>query len=125
MIHLLTYQGDGVPPGLNNAYFTNAHGGRTMTSEIKRWKAETIGNVKSQINEASADYREHAKKPLAIQIKLWLPKLYVSDWDGHVKVLQDAIMKAMGLDDAYIVQANVSKRHDKHNPRFQVTVWRI
>lgn len=123
MIHLLTMEGKGIPPSLNNAYFNNRNGGRTMKEEIKAWKLETIALARQCMD--TDDFSEHAKKPLAIKIKLWVPELYRSDWDGHVKVLQDAIMKAMGLNDAYIVQAEVTKKLSKDNPGFSVSLWRI
>ena len=39
MKHLLTVNIPGPAPSLNNAYFNNAHGGRTMQTSIKHWKA--------------------------------------------------------------------------------------
>lgn len=124
MAHLLTYMMQGTPPSLNNMY-KNAARGRVLTDEAKAWKRHIQMHVLDIINTLEMDFSEHAKKPLRISIQFWVAELYRSDWDGHVKMVQDCTIKAMGLDDRYVVLASVSKKLDKDNPHFLVRVWRI
>ena len=124
MTHLLTYTMQGTPPSLNNMY-NNAARGRVLTEDAKAWKQRITLHAKNIINTLDMDFSEHAKKPLRISIQFWVSELYRSDWDGHVKMVQDCTMKAMGLDDRYVVLASVSKKLDKANPHFLVRVWRI
>lgn len=125
MKHLLTVNIPGPAPSLNNAYFNNAHGGRTMQTSIKNWKAGVTRVVANAIALKGLDFSPHQKKDLGIEIYFYVPALHKSDWDGHVKIIQDAVIKAMGLDDAYIVEAHVYKDLDKEDPRSSVNVYAI
>lgn len=124
MTLLLTYTMDGTPPSLNNMY-KNAARGRVLTDNAKAWKQRILLHILNIINTLDMDFSEHAKKPLRISIQFWVAELYRSDWDGHVKMVQDCTVAAMRLDDRYVVRASVSKRLDKTNPHFLVRVWRI
>lgn len=121
---LIEYTHEGTPPTSNNAYFNRSEGGRALTDKARAWQNEIYTNVKNMINVAGADFREHAGQPLGIEIRFHVKNPYKQDWDGLVKLCQDATMMAMDLDDKYIVDAHVVKRQDP-NPHFDVWVWRI
>lgn len=114
----------GLPVSLNNMY-RNTSRGRALTDKAKARKQEIILHIKSKINYAGIDYNAYVKSPLRIRMFFFVPALYRSDWDGLVKMAQDAAMQAMGLDDRYIVSALVTKTLDKDNPRFRITIWQL
>ncbi len=125
MTILLKYRYPGTPPSSNNAYFNVAGQGRVLTERARAWQKEIHTHVKNMINRAELDFQEHVDHPLGIEFVFAVKKLYKQDWDGLVKICQDATMMAMELDDKYIVDAHVTKREDPTNPHFEVTVWRI
>lgn len=121
---LLKYRYPGTPPSSNNAYFNKQSGGRALTERAKVWQQEIYTHVKNMINRDELDFREHAGHPLGIEFIFSVKKLFKQDWDGLVKVCQDATMMAMELDDKYIIDAHVFKV-ESVQPSFSITVWRI
>jgi Holliday junction resolvase RusA-like endonuclease len=119
---LLSFELEGVPLSSNGMY-KNTRRGRALTTEAKAWKAGVTADVKNIINERGLDFRHLAKKPLRAKYIFFVPELYRADIDGYVKALQDSTMKAMSLDDRYIVSSSQDKVLDKKRPRFQVEIW--
>jgi Holliday junction resolvase RusA-like endonuclease len=123
---LLKLELPGVPISSNNMYESNGKKrGRRLSDAAKAFKGSVEADTKNHINTHGLDFSQHVKKPLRVCYTFRQPKLYTSDWDGKVKAMQDSIFQAMGLDDRYIVHAEVFKYLDKENPRFLIEIWRI
>jgi hypothetical protein len=57
------------------------------------------------------DFAIPKKTPLAIEITFYLPsnRLNVNDWDGLIKLFQDAIFETGGGNDAWVREAVIYK----------------
>lgn len=122
---LLELELPGVPVSSNNMYEGNGkRRGRRLSDAARAFKEGVEADTRNHINTNGLDFSRHVKKPLHVRYTLRQPTLYTSDWDGKVKAMQDSVMKAMGLDDRYIVHAEVIKLLDKENPRFLIEIWR-
>jgi Holliday junction resolvase RusA-like endonuclease len=126
---LLSLVLDSTPPSLNHAYFNNNNKrgpSRTMKTGAKAWKEEVATKVKNELQHTEYDASLHKKKPIRLDVVLALERLYGSDIDGHVKLLQDAVCDGMGLDDRYVVSLRLDKmRAASGKPQTTVRVWRL
>lgn len=96
-----------IPPNTNNAYRRRKQGGMFMTDEGQRFKALVGMTIKQQL----PDFAIPKKTPLAIEFTFYLPqnRLNINDWDGLIKLLQDAIFETGGGNDAWVREASVFK----------------
>lgn len=96
-----------IPPNNNHAYRRAKQGGMYLTDEGHRFKA-LVGMT---IKRGQPDFAIPPKTPLAINFAFHLPsnRLNVNDWDGLIKLLQDAIFETGGGNDAWIRSATVFK----------------
>lgn len=84
-----------LPPGANNAYF-NVKRGRVLSPEARTWK------------EAAGWFTKQAMagvEPLRPPVRVALFAYGLSrrrDLDGVIKLAQDAVCEALGIDDRYV-----------------------
>lgn len=78
-----------------------------MTDEGQSYKAY----VARIIRNYNPDFAIPKRTPLSIFFEFWLgpDRLNKNDWDGLVKILQDAIFETGGGNDAWIRRATVTK----------------
>jgi Holliday junction resolvase RusA-like endonuclease len=103
----LTFSVPGLPPSSNHAYQHTAGGGKRRTAEVIAWQT-SVGQVVS--NAALwGGWCLAPKQPFTLTVALHAPRLYGFDCDNCLKITQDAIVQALGLDDRYIVALTVTK----------------
>ena len=92
------------PVSLNNAYFTARNGKRVKTQEARAYSAAvellTIAAAREQGFIA-------APERLALTFLVSLPDNRRRDLDGLVKLAQDAICAALGVDDSRVHRLTV------------------
>jgi Holliday junction resolvase RusA-like endonuclease len=96
-----------IPPNTNHAYRRRKQGGMYLTDEGQRFKALVGMTIKQQ----QPDFAIPKKTPLSIEMAFYLPsnRLNINDWDGLIKLLQDAIFETGGGNDAWVREAVVYK----------------
>lgn len=105
------------PPSTNNLYMT-VRGRRVKTQEARDY-TDLVGDMASILKVR----RGVPIGPYRLMIELWAPDLRRRDADNGVKCLQDALLKAVGRDDAEVVELFVVKRGvDRIHPRADVTL---
>jgi crossover junction endodeoxyribonuclease RusA len=105
-----------VPPSLNNLY-RNAGGGyshRVLTTAGKAYKAEV--GLKAVLAARAAGFAPPPRARLKLTLRLYF-KADNRDGDNAIKVLQDAICQALGINDRYVKAWDVTAEVDKKNPR--------
>ena len=114
-----------MPPGLNNAYVTRIVKGtayRPLSEEAKHWKAGAIPQIRAIANRK--DWSMIKKTPMRISILYRAPNILVWDIDGKAKLLIDAAMEALGLDDRYIMALHQSKeRYEREQVYMRIMQW--
>ena len=112
-----------LPPSVNTLYFNNGHG-RSLSTEGRAYKARVIGAIVSsaQTHQFPDDPALKGLKRLGLEISLYLEEVENAGWPGkaksrykrvdasnRVKVLEDAVSEALGLDDSCFFQVTVRR----------------
>lgn len=91
-----------------------------MSAEGKALKESYAWQAKSQMKK---------RKPFVGELEVWITLYFGtkrrSDWDNFHKISMDALTGIAWEDDGQIVEAHVSKRYDKKDPRIEVNVLSI
>jgi len=111
-----------LPPGVNNQYVT-VHGRRVLSPEARRYKqtvarrlqrARDRGEISDEVCAAAqVGY-------LALFIDFYFETPLRRDLDGGLKIAQDVICTALGVNDNRVVDIHLVKRIDPGNPRIEV-----
>ena len=113
-----------MPPGVNNQYVT-INGRRALSPEARRYK-KSVGRYleRQQASGAIPDELCAAAKKgyLALFIDFYFETPLRRDLDGGLKIAQDAICTALGVNDNRVVDIHLVKRIDPLNPRIVVEV---
>lgn len=121
MLHRL-YLNLPLPPGVNNQYVT-VHGRRVLSQEARRYKqtvAQRIQRARDR-GEISDELCAAAQVGyLALFIDFYFETPLRRDLDGGLKIAQDVICTALGVNDNRVVDIHLVKRIDPGNPRIEV-----
>lgn len=117
MIYLYLH---GLPPSSNNAYFNLPRGGRALTKEGKRYLTETKVTLVRDFREAIMQFE--ANVPYLVAIRLTVLQLENATWpqaaktrykrfdaSNRVKLLEDALKDAGGIDDSQHMTVLINK----------------
>ena len=111
-----------LPPGVNNQYVT-VHGRRVLSQEARRYKqtvAQRIQRARDR-GEISDELCAAAQVGyLALFIDFYFETPLRRDLDGGLKIAQDVICTALGVNDNRVVDIHLVKRIDPGNPRIEV-----
>lgn len=105
-----------IPPSTNNAYL-NAAKGRKLTPKGRRYKADVLHLA----NGAGAQKKE-IPPPYSLTIALYFGDARRRDASNFVKVLEDALMEAIGGDDSDVQELYVTRALNRANPRAEVVL---
>ena len=107
-----------LPPSVNNQYAT-VNGRRVLSPESRRWK-QSAQKLLARI-EPTAAFLETARAGyLALFIDFYFETPMRRDLDGGLKIAQDVICQALGVDDRRVVDIHLVKRIDPLRPRIEV-----
>ena len=116
-----------LPPGVNNLY-VSVNGRRVLSGEGKRFKAD----VKARLDEmrfcgqlATEVIEKFCAGYLSLFIDFYFPTPLKRDLDGGLKITQDAICEALGINDNRVVDIHLVKRIDPSRPRIEVQLETI
>lgn len=120
MSTLITLQGE--PKSTSHIYKMTCRGSFASMYMSKEGKAIKEGyqwETKSQWK----------KKPIKGECEVWITLYFGTlrkcDWDNFHKLSMDALSGIVWEGDSQIVEAHVSKRYDKKNPRIEITIIEI
>lgn len=114
MIATITIEGK--VPRLNNAYSSGKHGKRFLNKEATEFKRR-IKFKASQIGFKFDPYKEF----IEVEIYFYRQNLLTEDrqgrrisktsgdYDGLIKIVQDAVMSGLKIDDSFICKATIHK----------------
>jgi crossover junction endodeoxyribonuclease RusA len=116
-----------LPPGVNNQYAT-VNGRRVLSAEARAYKA----GVKRQVDDLDFSGRITPSmlstlrgSYLSLFIDFYFASPLKRDLDGGLKVTQDALCEALGVNDNRVVDIHLVKRIDPRNPRIEVQLEAI
>jgi Holliday junction resolvase RusA-like endonuclease len=133
-----------LPPTSNNIYFNVRGKGRRLTTEARSWKKKAIGRI---VREAGLGFQnafdENARYWL--ELAFFFESIVNKGWDefyvrgpkkgqrkaktkwvkmdisNRVKLVEDAVKAATGVDDSATFVHILAKDVDKKNPRVEIT----
>lgn len=107
-----------VPPSLNNAYTNGRNNRRVLSDEGRAFKEYvTLLARQARAREFTPGYR------VRFVFTLWFKDRRPRDPDNCVKLLLDALAKALDFNDCYVVDFRVTVAgYDATNPRCEVVL---
>src|SRR5712691_7540659 len=109
-----------LPPSINHQYAT-VQGRRVLSRggrEFKRLVVEEVENWLEKHPHVDVALFQHHY--LALTIMFYFMSALRRDLDGGLKIAQDALCEALGINDNLVVEIHLSKRVDRHSPRIEV-----
>jgi len=113
-----------VPPSINHQYAT-VNGRRVLSAVGRGYKTQVAQLVLLALSQSQhkASLRQSlGSGPLALSIRFHFVSPLRRDVDGGLKIAQDALCEALGLNDNRIVEIHLYKEQDSTNPRIEITL---
>src|SRR5438045_4109745 len=116
-----------LPPGVNNLY-VSVNGRRVLSGEGKRFKAQVAARLDEmrhggELPEAMLGALRSGYLSLFVDFYFETPMR--RDLDGGLKITQDALCEALGINDNRVVDIHLTKRVDPRRPRIEVELETI
>lgn len=111
-----------VPPSINHQYAT-VQGRRVLSRagrEYKRLVAEAVEAWLSRHGLPASAVAPLQQHYLSLSITFYFVTALRRDLDGGLKIAQDALCEALGVNDNLVAEIHLRKRVDRHHPRIEV-----
>lgn len=113
-----------LPPSINHQYAT-VQGRRVLSSAGRRFKAlvgqEILCALAKRKSGPSLGQMLNGI-PLALDLRFYFESELRRDIDGGLKITQDAVCEALGLNDNRIVEVTLRKKRDAVAPRLELSL---
>jgi crossover junction endodeoxyribonuclease RusA len=112
-----------IPPSINHHYAT-VNGRRVLSAAGRRFKT-LVGQevICALAKTAGRRYRAvRNNSPLALDLHFYFVSELRRDIDGGLKITQDAVCEALGINDNRIVEVTLRKDRDAGAPRMELTL---
>ncbi len=115
-----------LPPSINHQYAT-VLGRRVLSSAGRRFKTQ----VGQEVLYALAGRQPRERRPfietlnglpLALDLRFYFVSGLRRDIDGGLKITQDAVCEALGINDNRIVEVTLCKETDPAAPRMELSL---
>jgi len=116
-----------LPPGINQQYAT-VNGRRVLSRDSRNYKKQVRGSIRRLRAEGTiSDSLVAALRAgyIGLFIDFYFETPHRRDLDGGLKIAQDAICDALGVNDNRVVDVHLVKRIDPLRPRIEVEVEAI
>jgi len=111
-----------LPPSINHLYAT-VNGRRVLSTAGRRFKSLVGQEVLCARATQGDGYRmATSRAPLALDLWFYVISTLRRDIDGGLKITQDAICEALGINDNRIVEVTLRKSRDAAAPRMELTL---
>jgi crossover junction endodeoxyribonuclease RusA len=111
-----------LPPSINHQYAT-VQGRRVLSRAGRDYKtrvAEAVDTWRDSQQLASSALAALRRNYLALTIHFYFATALRRDLDGGLKIAQDALCEALGINDNLVVEIHLRKRVDRHHPRIEL-----
>jgi crossover junction endodeoxyribonuclease RusA len=111
-----------VPPSVNHLYAT-VNGRRVLSRAGRDFKALVADEVEAwQDREqiANAAIETFGRHYLSLTLTFYFSTTLRRDLDGGLKIAQDALCEAIGVNDNLVAEIHLNKRVDRQHPRMEV-----
>lgn len=115
-----------LPPSINHQYATVGDR-RVLSKDAARFK-RAVKHAVARLGAADLSDAEHDRLRsdyLGLYLDFYFLTPLKRDLDGGLKITQDALCEALGLDDRKVVDIHLVKRIDPLHPRVEVELEAI
>lgn len=113
-----------VPPSVNHQYAT-VNGRRVLSAIGRGYKAQVSRQILvalARSHHRAALLRTVRTNNLALAICFFFTSPLRRDVDGGLKIAQDALCEALGINDNRILEIHLYKHRDRARPRIEVSL---
>lgn len=113
-----------VPPSINHQYAT-VNGRRVLSAVGRGYKALVAQQMLVALARAphrKGLLRTVRSEDLALSIRFHFTSPLRRDVDGGLKIAQDALCEALGINDNRILEIHLYKARDSVHPRIEITL---
>ena len=109
-----------LPPSINHQYAT-VQGRRVLSRAGREFKSLVAEEVENWLDKGPhVDVTLFQRHYLALTITFYFRSALRRDLDGGLKIAQDALCEALGVNDNLVIEIHLRKRVDRYSPRMQV-----
>jgi crossover junction endodeoxyribonuclease RusA len=109
-----------LPPSINHQYAT-VQGRRVLSRAGREFKRLVVEEIENWLDKHShVDVALFQQHYLTLTITFYFMSALRRDLDGGLKIAQDALCEALGVNDNLVIEIHLSKRVDRHCPRMEV-----
>ena len=111
-----------LPPSINHQYAT-VQGRRVLSRAGRDYKtlvAEAVDAWRDRQCLAETALLALRRHYLSLTIHFYFATALRRDLDGGLKIAQDALCEALGINDNLVVEIHLHKRVDRHQPRIEL-----
>lgn len=113
-----------IPPSINHHYAT-VNGRRVLSAAGRRFKALVGQEVLCALSKHAGGrglLAGRSNAPLALDLRFYFASELRRDIDGGLKITQDAVCEALGINDNRIVEVALRKDRDAVAPRMELAL---
>lgn len=113
-----------IPPSINHHYAT-VNGRRVLSAAGRRFKALVGQEVLCALSKHAGGrglLAGQSNTPLALDLRFYFASELRRDIDGGLKITQDAVCEALGINDNRIVEVTLRKDRDAAAPRMELAL---
>jgi len=113
-----------VPPSINHQYAT-VRDRRVLTASGRNYKAAVAHHVLlalARTPHRQALLQALQANDLSLAIRFYFASPLRRDVDSGLKIAQDALCEALGVNDNRIIEIHLYKTHDARHPHIEVTL---
>ena len=109
-----------LPPSINHQYAT-VQGRRVLSRAGREFKSLVAEEVENWLDKCPhVDITLFQRHYLVLTITFYFMSALRRDLDGGLKIAQDALCEALGVNDNLVIEIHLRKRVDRHSPRMEV-----
>jgi crossover junction endodeoxyribonuclease RusA len=109
-----------LPPSINHQYAT-VQGRRVLSRAGREFKRLVVEEIENWLDKhPHVDVGLFQQPYLALTITFYFMSVLRRDLDGGLKIAQDALCEALGVNDNLVIEIHLSKRVDRYFPRMEV-----
>ena len=111
-----------LPPSINHQYAT-VNGRRILSRDGRVFKslvAEEVEFWQDRAGVSNQTMAQFGRYDLSLEITFYFVTFRRRDLDGGLKIAQDALCEALGVNDNRIAEIHLYKRVDREHPRIEV-----
>jgi crossover junction endodeoxyribonuclease RusA len=113
-----------LPPSINHQYAT-VQGRRVLSSAGRRFKihvGQELLCLVARRSSIASSMRVPDRIRLALDLRFYFVSALRRDIDGGLKITQDALCEALGINDNRIVEVSLRKDVDALAPRMELSL---